>query len=113
MLGLFFVSCAKAAADDGDHGKAHGAAGNVGNAADGVGHRVGRNGGGAQGGSQAADAQLANLEHAVLQTGWNANAGRCGGSGSPSGFISAIWRMQSGLHLLLLPEHPRRGKHAP
>ena len=113
MLGLFFVSCAKAAADDGDHGKAHGAAGNVGNAADGVGHRVGRNGGGAQGGSQAADAQLANLEHAVLQTGGNANAKDAADQVAVRLHIRNMADAERVFNLLLLPEHPRCGKHAP
>lgn len=78
-----------------------------------LGHRVGRNGGGAQGGSQAADAQLANLEHAVLQTGGNANAKDAADQVAVRLHIRNMADAERVFNLLLLPEHPRRGKHAP
>ena len=65
-LGLLFVAGAQALAQDGQRAHAHGVGRDVQQGGGIVGHRVGRNGRGAQGAGQAGHRQLADLEHPVL-----------------------------------------------
>ena len=71
--GLIFFACAKALAHHGQRSHAHGVGRDVQKGGGGVCHGVGRNGGGAQSGGQAGNGQLADLEHAVFNTGRDAH----------------------------------------
>ena len=73
MFGLLFFACTQALADDGEHRHADRVGRNIQEGGDVARHSVGRNGRGAEGGRQAGDRQLADLEHAVLDAGRDAH----------------------------------------
>ena len=111
-LGLLFLARAQTLADDGNHRQAHRRAGNVRQRRNGVRHCVGRNGRGAQSGRQAADAELADLEHTIFKPRGDTDGQHLHDRLAPGAQVGEVLDPQRVVHILVLPQDEHGGEHA-